>query len=256
MKKTVLALSLAAMTLPALAQQKAAEPDYTVSGNFGLFSDYRFRGISQTDLGSALQGGFDFAHKSGFYLGTWASSISEYTSFYGDGMEIDFYGGYKFALGDLGIDIGNLYYYYPGAVGAPDKPNTNEVYVGFSYGPVSLKTSYATTKYFGLAETKGTLYYDLSASIPLADGLTLSAHAGYLDLKNKVTSTGGDASSGTDYKLAISKALGAYTLSAAYIGNSGDWKKFNSQVDVDGGTGTDLKDLGKSAVVLSLSATF
>jgi uncharacterized protein (TIGR02001 family) len=251
MKKTIVALSLAAMTLPALAQQKAAEPEYTIAGNFGLFSDYRFRGISQTDLGPALQGGFDFAHKSGFYLGTWASSISEFTSFNGDGMEIDFYGGYKFAIGDVGVDIGNLYYYYPGAVGAPDKPNTNELYVGLSYGPVSLKTSYATTKYFGLAETKGTLYYDLTASVPLADGLTLTAHAGYLDLNNAIDS--GTVKSGTDYRLAISKSMGAYTLSAAYIGNSGDWKRFNSGVDIGGG---EEKDLGKSAVVLSISATF
>ncbi|MFN5792864.1 MAG: TorF family putative porin, partial [Burkholderiales bacterium] len=71
MKKTLVALSLAAMTLPALAQdKKAPEPDYTITGNFGLFSDYRFRGISQTDKKMAAQGGFDFAHKSGVYLGT------------------------------------------------------------------------------------------------------------------------------------------------------------------------------------------
>ena len=254
MKKTVVALSLAAMTLPALAQQKAAEPEYTIAGNFGLFSDYRFRGISQTDLGPALQGGFDFAHKSGFYLGTWASSISEFTSFNGDGMEIDFYGGYKFSLGDVGVDIGNLYYYYPGAVSDPTKPNTNEVYLGLSYGPLSLKTSYATTRYFGFEETKGTLYYDLSASVPLAEGLALSARVGYLDLKNVLTNDDLiTAKSGTDYRLAISKTVGNYTLSAAYVANSGDWKRFNSGVDIGGG---EEKDLGKSAVVLSVSATF
>lgn len=253
MKKTVLAITLAALTLPALAQdKKAPEPEFTISGNFGLFSDYRFRGISQTDLGPALQGGFDFAHKSGFYLGTWASSISEFTSFNGDGMEIDFYGGYKFTVGDIGIDVGNLYYYYPGAV-APDapngKPNTNEVYVGLSYGPVSLKTSYSTGKYFGLAETKGTMYYDLTAAMPLADGLTLSGHVGYLDLKSNPTG----ANSGKDYRIALSKAMGAYTLTGAYVANSGDWEKFNSGVNVGGGK---IEDLGKSAVVLSVSATF
>jgi len=261
MKKTLIAIAMASLTFPALAQQKEPEPDYTISGNFGLFSDYRFRGISQTDTGPALQGGFDFAHKSGFYLGTWASSISEYTSATGDGMEIDFYGGYKFPIGSLTVDIGNLYYHYPGSIRSPDvdlkKPNTNEVYIGLGYGVMSFKTSYATTRYFGLPETKGTLYYDLSASIPLAEGLTLSAHAGYLNLKKALYDDDDKkVKSGTDYRLAISKSLGAYTLSAAYVSNSGDWERFNSDINVDGKDDPTLKDLGKSAVVLSISATF
>ncbi len=257
MKKTVIALSLAAMTLPAIAQ-KAAEPEFSVSGNFGLFSDYRFRGISQTDLGPALQGGFDLTHKSGFYLGTWASSISEFTSFQGDGIEIDFYGGYRFSLGDVGVDIGNLYYYYPGAVaGDGYKPNTNEVYVGLSYGPATLKTSYSTGRYFGLPETKGTLYYDLSVSIPLSDSWGLRAHVGYLDLGKTIEDEGEKYKSGTDYKLGVTKDVGGYVLALDYVGNSGDIKKFNEDVDVNNGEGSpSLKDLGKGGLVLSISKTF
>ena len=95
MKKTVLAITLAALTLPALAQdKKAPEPEFTISGNFGLFSDYRFRGVSQTDKKPAAQGGFDLAHKSGIYVGTWTSNVSQWTAT-GASQEIDLYGGFK-----------------------------------------------------------------------------------------------------------------------------------------------------------------
>jgi uncharacterized protein (TIGR02001 family) len=245
MKKTVIALSLAAMTLPAIAQ-KAAEPEFSVSGNFGLFSDYRFRGISQTDLAPALQGGFDFSHKSGFYLGTWASNVSEFANVAGNGMEIDFYGGYKFPVGDFTFDIGNLYYYYPGSEPFDKKPNTNEIYVGISYGAYTLKTSYATSEYFGVNDTKGSMYYDLSASYPLSEGLTLSAHVGYLDGKDAQLSN-------TDYKLGISKDVGGYLLGLTYIGNDGDLADSVKSTDIGDGK---TKDMGKGGLVLSISKTF
>lgn len=248
MKKTLVALSLAALTVPALAQdKKAPEPDYTISGNFGLFSDYRFRGISQTDLAPALQGGIDFAHKSGFYLGTWGSNVSEFANVNGNGMEIDFYAGYKFSIGDVGIDVGNLYYYYPDATGTG--PDTNEVYVGLSYGPLSLKTSYTTTNnYFTTANADGTLYYDLKASFPIGEGLTLNAHAGYNDIKNSLT--------GADYSIGIAKDLAGWSLAANYVWNSGAIRDSVKTTDVDGTAGTKTEDLGKGAVVVSISKTF
>jgi uncharacterized protein (TIGR02001 family) len=247
MKKTILAVSLAALTLPALAQT-APEPDLTIEGNVGLFSDYRFRGISQTDLKPALQGGFDLTHKSGFYIGTWASNVSDFANFGGgNGMEIDGYVGYTFEVGDIGVDIGNLYYYYPGSSVDPGdpKPNTNEIYVGLTYGPVTLKTSYSTTNYFGFADSKGTLYYDLSASHPLTDTITLNAHVGYVDIKNDV--------SGTDYKIGVSTEFAGLTFAADYVGNSGKLSDSVSGYTTNSGK---VVDLGKSAVVLSVSKTF
>jgi len=246
MKKTILAVSLAALTLPAFAQ-KAPEPDLSISGNFGLFSDYRFRGISQTDLKPALQGGFDLVHKSGFYAGTWASSVSEYTSFDGAGMEIDFYAGYKFEVGGIGVDVGNLYYYYPGSTGDP-KPNTNEIYLGLSYGPATLKTSYSTSDYFGFANSDGTIYYDLSAAFPLGGDLTLKAHVGYVDVKNL---TGG---TGTDYKIGLAKDIGGFIFGIDYVANSGDFAKGFEAAPIN--TSGETKDLGKNGVVLSVSKTF
>ena len=80
-----------------------------------IASDYRFRGISQTLGHFAFQGGFDYAHESGVYLGNWNSNVSSAAGYPGASLEMDFYGGYKKAFGDFGVDVGAIYYYYPGS---------------------------------------------------------------------------------------------------------------------------------------------
>ncbi|MGA0004172.1 MAG: TorF family putative porin, partial [Burkholderiaceae bacterium] len=117
MKKTLLAIALSSALVP-LAPAVAAESDVELSANFGLVSDYRFRGVSQTDKEMAAQGGFDMAHKSGFYIGTWTSNVSDFANPNGNGLEIDGYLGYSTEVGGIGIDIGNLYYYYPANQGS------------------------------------------------------------------------------------------------------------------------------------------
>ena len=150
MKKTLLAVALASSltSFGAVAADKAPEPSYTIAGNFGLVSDYRFRGASQTNNMPALQGGFDFSHKSGAYMGTWLSNVSQWANA-GGSQEIDYYGGYKFSVGPVGLDIGAIAYTYPKNTAAT--PNaTNEFYIGASYGPVSYKISQATGNWFGI----------------------------------------------------------------------------------------------------------
>jgi len=266
MKKTLIAMALASLTLPALAQQKAPEPEYTISGNFGIFSDYRFRGISQTDLKPAVQGGFDFAHKSGFYLGNWNSNIASNTAVNGN-IEMDFYGGYKFEASGIGFDVGTIYYSYPGAgsnvtaalATSPEDFDTHEVYFGASYGPLSLKTSYTVSDgYFGIARTytagsanmtgtaKGTLYYDLSFATEIAPKTTVSAHVGYLDL---------DGVTGefdiTDFRVGISYDLGPAVLGlSAYSNDIGN----NAKAAFTSANAS--KKLYKSGAVISLSKTF
>src|SRR6478736_2645488 len=105
-----LALSGAAFAqTPAPAAPAAPEPDYTWSFNVGGVTEYRYRGLSQSGMKPALQGGADFAHKSGFYLGTWGSTIKWIKDAGGDApVEIDIYGGYKGTAGDFGYDVGVL----------------------------------------------------------------------------------------------------------------------------------------------------
>jgi len=218
MKKTILALSLAALTLPAMAQ-KSAEPAYTFEGNFTATTDYIFRGATQSNGTAAIQGGFDLGFSNGFYVGTWASSIAA-DSTNGGSLETNLYGGYAFTAGEIEIDLGLLRYYYPKQETenpADLKWNTTEAYVGLTYGPVGLKISRAMTDIFGGDDTKGSMYYALSGSYPVSEALSINAHYGYADFKG-----GGDTK---DYKLGLSTDLGGYTLAADYFGSDLDGEK-------------------------------
>ena len=101
---------------PALAQDEEAEAEESgpieISGNVALTTDYRFRGVSFSGEDIAIQGGFDVAHESGFYVGAWASSLED-SALYGN-SELDIYAGWSgdVATG-LSIDAGVLYYIYP-----------------------------------------------------------------------------------------------------------------------------------------------
>jgi uncharacterized protein (TIGR02001 family) len=238
MKKTLLAIAMSSALVP-LAPATAAESDVELSANFGLVSDYRFRGVSQTDKEIAAQGGFDLAHKSGFYIGTWTSNVSDFANPGGNGMEIDGYLGYSTEVGGIGIDIGNLYYYYPANEASPNV-DTNEVYLGLSVGAFTLKSSYATSKYFGFEGSKGTIYYNFSGEFPVSDSTSIAASIGYLDPK-------GDAlAKGYDYSLGVSTDINGFSLGASYITTSGDLN------DTLSGT----KEVAKGTVVVSISKSF
>src|SRR3989337_266742 len=134
MRKTVLATALAAAAaLPGLASAQATSP-HSLSGNMSIVSDYRFRGISQTFVQPAIQGGIDYSHSSGFYLGNWNSNVSGLSYPDGGGIEMDVYGGFKFPAGPVGLDVGVLQYIYPGAkYGSGDDFDTTEIYLGVSW---------------------------------------------------------------------------------------------------------------------------
>lgn len=264
LKKTVLAGAFAAAVAPAVALAADPPPEHTVTGNIGLYSQYIFRGLNQTDRHPALQGGFDYAHSSGLYAGTWGSNISWLkenasvnaggtlvsggTYAQGGSLEWDFYGGYKMSFGDFGVDVGTLYYWYPGKIqpafallAAPfndvPKANTWEVYLGGSWKWVSAKLSYSVLdETFGVRNSDGTMYVDVSANVPLGDfakeltGFTVMAHWGYqkyrgTDPRNVAFAAayaGGTPSNDTlfsykDVKLGLSYALPKdFTVGAYY----------------------------------------
>jgi uncharacterized protein (TIGR02001 family) len=211
MKKTLIAASLATLSFATVPAQ--AEAPFSLEGNFSVTSNYVFRGFTQSNSTAAIQGGFDLGHSSGLYIGTWASSIAS-GSTDGGSLETNLYGGYSFEIGGVGLDVGLLRYYYPKQdfVLSDSKWDTTEAYIGLSYGPVSFKTSRAMTDYFGVDDTKGTLYYDLSGSFPISDSVALNAHYGYSSIKN--------GSNYKDYKIGISGDIGGYTLAADYISTS------------------------------------
>lgn len=136
-------LLLSAHAPLAFAQDDPGPSDVTVSGSVALASDYRFRGISQTDKAMAVQGGLTVAHRSGLYAGAWASNLAGWGTFGGANMELDLIAGYKLPLADgAAIDVGLTWYMYPSGA---DKTDFAEPYVKLSgtAGPATLTAGVA-----------------------------------------------------------------------------------------------------------------
>lgn len=245
-----------------VAAPAAPAPDWTITGNAGLFSDYRFRGISQTNKEPAFQGGFDIAHSSGFYVGNWNSNIDS-DFFNGGNLEMDFYGGYKLPIGDTTLDFGVLHYFYPGSNRFVDTHIKNtEVYVGAAYGPVSAKFYYPISDFFsaedlvqGGKNAGGSFYIDVSGAYDLGQGWGVAAHVGYQKLKGDAKQLfldhGTDPTSNyVDWKLG-----GTYTFAngfvagLAYVATNRDYQ---GAVNSNGNS----KNISKSTAVVSLSKTF
>ena len=223
----------------AFTHAQAAEPESTLGFNVAVTTDYRFRGISQSRLDPAISGGVDYAHKSGFYVGAWASSIKWIKDAGGSAdAEIDLYAGYKCSAGDVGYDLGVLTYQYPGhKLGI--SPNTTELYGALTFGPVTAKYSHATTNTFGWAKSKNSGYLDVSATFDLGGGWSVVPHIGH----QRITGTNGGAlakgdMSYTDYALTVNYDFGnGLVASAAAIGS--DAKKIAYVTPSGKGTGRD-----------------
>jgi uncharacterized protein (TIGR02001 family) len=245
-------IAAAVATLSGLAQ--AAEPESTLAFNAGVVSDYRYRGISQSRLDAALQGGVDYADKSGFYVGAWGSTIrwikdSSTVAVPVKGpFELDLYGGYKGVAGDLSYDLGFLRYEYVDNTLGKRSPvlvnaNTNEVYGALSYGVFTGKYSHALSDLFGNPNSRNSSYLDLSATLDLGEGYSLVPHMGYQTVRN----TSPDASY-TDYSLTLGKDLGnGLSASGALVGTNASKAVY---VTPDG------KFTGKSSLVLGLKYSF
>lgn len=204
--KKILVPTLIASAIAALAPVVQAQ-ESTLSYNVGVVSDYRYRGISQSRLEPALQGGIDYADKSGFYVGAWGSTIKwiKDSGASSGSVEVDLYGGYKGAVGDVAYDVGFLRYEYAGnkykeVTGV--NANTNEVYGAVTYGLFTAKYSHAISDLFGNPNSKNSYYLDLSANFDLGDGYTLTPHVGRQFIKNAPTYTY------NDYSVTLTKDLG------------------------------------------------
>lgn len=275
MQQKLIAIALAAaFVAPAFAEEAAPTPEHTLTGNIGLVSSYRFRGIDQTFGKPALQGGFDYSHASGFYAGNWDSNVSSGAGYPNGNLEMDFYGGYKRAFGDFGLDVGALYYYYPGSNASglsndhhSGHVNNQELYIAGSWKFISLKYSRAMSDYFGVRtaddeSTKGTGYWDLSANYDLGNGWGVNGHVGRLNVRHL------SEASYTDWKLGVTKDINGWVLGASYVGTNakGDCDATSPEIyclsNSSSWNGSSLtagdktKDGGRGIGVLSVSKTF
>jgi uncharacterized protein (TIGR02001 family) len=206
---------------PAVAQE--SESAFTVSGGATLVSDYRFRGISQSDKRIAIQGSFTVAHASGLYGTVWGSSIDDYV-YNGADAEIDFILGYRRTFGATTFDAGLLYYYYPGSGGINSDFVEPFVSVAHAIGPVTAKLTanyaprQAALSIGGGDEDNLYLAGDLSAAIPQPP-VTLTAHLGHSFGPSYLTI--GDEY--TDWGLGASVAVKNLTFGISYVDSDGDF---------------------------------
>lgn len=233
-------VSVLALAAVSASAQDAAS---SLSFNLGGVSDYRYRGISQTRLKPALQGGLDYAHASGFYAGAWGSTIQWIKDAGGRAdVEIDVYGGYKTEIAPgLTADVGLLQYVYPRHRLAIS-PDTLEVYGALTYGPVTAKYSHSTTNLFGFADSRNSGYLDVTAAFDVGAGMTLSPHVGHQTVRRNA------AASYTDWSLTLAKDFSGLVVSGAVVGTDADQSAYTSAANG--------KFLGKTSFVFGLKKTF
>ncbi|MFC3053492.1 TorF family putative porin [Kordiimonas pumila] len=216
--------SIALMAAPQVAAQD--EPAVSLSANAALVSDYRFRGISLSDKDIALQGGFDVATSSGFYVGTWGSSIEQYA---GSELELDIYAGYATTLGELDIDVGILAYTYPGSSDTTYwEPYAS---IGGTVGTIgwTLGAAYALDQ--SSIGDQDNIYVYLDTSIPLEDTpVSFATRIAYED--------GAFGDDKFDWSIGVNYDFESYSIGVAYIDTNVDTNE------------------GKAGVVFSLSSSF
>jgi hypothetical protein len=248
----------------------------STSGNLTFVGDYRFRGVSQTYTQPAVQAGVDYAARSNLYAGTWGSNVSGNQYLNGGSLELDLYGGYRWTLGKVGLDLGTQLYWYPSArynIDPGDEYNTVEVYVGARYQQFSAKYSHALSNLFGMktstiggycgiapdgtpetsdclgtGSTKGSGYADLGAAFDIIGGLNLALHYGYQYVRNY------SQLSYSDYKVGLSRGFGGFTLGAAVVGTNAE-SRFYRYAPTTGGS-QETQDVAGSTIVLSASKAF
>lgn len=253
-KALLLAGAVALPLAPAIA--RAADSPHSFTGKAALYSEYEYRGISQTSEKPAGQLNLDYAHASGIYLGTFVSNIkwlkdtAEANGFSTSAnIEWDIYGGYKFEVAkDWTLDLGYLRYEYPSSGAFNPKPNTDEVYAGVTYGPATLKYSYSFNETFGVPNSKGSDYIELTLAYPIIDKVTLNGTLGHQRYKGTQASgfSNGDLSY-TVWKLGATYDFGnGFNIGAYYKGTDAEEALYT----VKG------KDWGKDRLVAFVSYAF
>ena len=277
-QKTAIALAASGLFATAAFSQTApaAAPEVSpITANVTITNDYRYRGITQSNYQPAIQGGFDYAHESGLYIGNWNSTINWVSNTTGNGVkapiEMDFYGGFKKELIAEGFasDFGVLQYYYNQTGTNYNSmivnPNTTELYVAqnFTFGPVTgfVKVNYALTNIFGVPNSTGSFYPDLTANYDTGIwGVSLNGHVGYQYIAGQPNSSGGFNQpltnlSYTDWKLGATKDFGGgLSLSASYVSTNANpywWNTWSA-----GSGATYQTSAGRGGAVVALTKTF
>lgn len=260
-----------AVAAPAYAQEEEASEPVSISGSVSLVSDYRFRGVSQSDEELAIQGGFTVAHESGFYVGTWGSNLAGWGTFGGSNTELDIFAGYSTTIGTAGLDVGVTWYMYPGGANETDffegyvKLSGDAGPVGLTaavyYAPKQNALSNSSATPFSNGQNEDNLYLAGDASVGLPGSpITFNAHIGYSE-GNPGLGPNGTSVAPTgeywDWSLSASTPIyGPLSLTVAYVDTDitaaeSAYLQPNFSVGNDG-TGS----IADGTIVVSLTAAF
>ena len=235
-------LATAGLSLATPAMAQSEDSGFTTSANVALTTDYRFRGVSLSGGDPAIQGGFDVAHDSGFYIGTWASSIKGGPS-YGD-VELDLYAGWSGSLSDaVGIDVGGLYYMYPTEdLGLDTDYIAPNAAISAKLGPAEATLGVAYAPEQDSLGGDDNLYIYTDVGFGIADSpFSVTGHLGYTDGALAPPLLAGAADdTGLDWALGLAVAQGNFEVGVSYVGVEGP--------SVDGFT--------DDAIVGTISASF
>lgn len=258
LKMTLIASSVVASVSAFSLPTYAADSAVSVSGSAAVVSDYRFRGISQSYKNPAVQVGINLSLPAGFYAGFWGSSVSGNIYNNGASLETDWFGGYSYSFNDdFSIDVGGLYYWYPGAsIGnTGTKYNTFEIHAAATYKWLTATYTTTTTDFFGATDSKGSAYYQLDGDFPVTDTVSLSAHVGHQKIKGAGNSVGDytDWSLGATYTFPAGTFAPGWSVGLSYVDTNAD-KNFYTVTPASGGSGS--KFLGGPTAVLTVSKSF
>lgn len=205
LKKTLVSSAVAGALMVGTAGLSTAKAELTF--NVGVFSDYLLYGQSASGNSAVVQGGADYAHDSGFYAGTWWSTLGP-----GEGQEVDLYFGYEFAVGDFDFDIGYVYYYYP-SDNLPDF-DFGDIVLTVGYGPVYASVNYAI--HADDSDFEGSTFYAIGGEFEVMPSISLGAELGYADLNE------GDDWTFWSLGLTKSTSMGDFSLTYAQTDLSDD----------------------------------
>lgn len=263
MKRILFTLPLGFFLHTAHATESTIETVSPFSANLTVASQYVSRGFQQTWGKPALQGGLDYAHPNGLFVGTWVSTVSDH--FIRDAsVEWDVYTGYSRSFGDLSLGVTVAYYFYPGAETTAETGHTSfdygEIIPEIAYGPVTVKYAVTYTQdYFGNnsktlgvgndQHSRGSGYLDVNWHQPLGQGWSADAHYGNQRIKNF------SAASFQDASFSVNKEL-PYDLAASLM-YSKAWDKEDYYKEYSNGNpNSRVSDPIDSTVTFSLTKSF
>lgn len=244
------AAGLLSVATPVLAQSAPTAPpnDLTVTGGATLVTDYRFRGLSQSNRDVAVQATATIQHRSGFYASFWGSSIDDYVA-NGSDVELDLIGGYRKTFGGTILDGGLLYYVYPGNNGATTNFAEPYISVAHTLGPLSAKIGgnfawkQKALAFVGGKEGGAYGYAELSAAVPRT-GLTVTGHLGHSVVKNYITFD----QRYTDWSLTATYTVKQVSVGVAYIDTNRNLPSYPGAAN--------NKNISKGGIVGSLGFAF